>query len=47
MINKIYNLVLNDRRIKLCAIVDAIGLSKGTVISILQYKLGLVKAVAH
>ena len=39
MIDKIHDIVLSDRRIKVREIVDATGISQGTVFSILHEKL--------
>lgn len=47
MINKIHDMVLSDRRIKLREIVEETGVSKGTVISILHDKLGMKKMCAR
>ena len=41
MIDKIYDIVLSDRRITVGEIVETIGISQGTVISILHEKLGM------
>ncbi|XP_058809464.1 protein GVQW3-like isoform X3 [Phymastichus coffea] len=43
MINKIHNMMLNDRRIKLREIVETTGVSKGTVISIFHEKMDMRK----
>ena len=43
MIDKIHNMVLWDRRIKVREIVEAIGISRGTVVSILHKKLDVKK----
>ncbi|XP_011148888.2 putative uncharacterized protein FLJ37770 [Harpegnathos saltator] len=43
MIDKIHDMVLNDRRIKVREIVEATGISQGTVFSILHEKLGVKK----
>ena len=47
MIDKIHDMVLNDRRVKLREIVEATGVSKGTVISILHEKLDMKKLSAR
>ncbi|GBM00036.1 hypothetical protein AVEN_214110-1 [Araneus ventricosus] len=44
MIGKIHDMVLSDRRIKVREIVEATGISQGTVFSILQEKLGVKKS---
>ena len=41
MIDKIHDMVLSDRRIKVCKIVEATGISQDTVFSILHEKLGV------
>lgn len=46
-IDKIHDMVLNDRRIKLREIVEVTGVSKGTVISILHEKLDMRKISAR
>lgn len=43
MIDKIYDMVLSDRRIKVREIAEATGISQGTVFSILHEKLGVKK----
>lgn len=43
MIDKIQDMILNDRRIKLTEIAKTTGLSKGTVFSIIHEKLGQKK----
>ena len=43
MIDKIHNMVLSDWQIKVREIVDATGMSKGTVFSIFHEKLGVKK----
>ena len=43
MIDKIHDMVLSDRRIKVCEIIVATGISQGTVFSILYEKLGVKK----
>lgn len=47
MIDKIHDMVLSDRRIKVREIVEATGISKGTVGSILHEKLGMKKISAR
>jgi len=47
MINKIHDMVLSDRRIKVRKIVEATGISQGTVFSILHEKLGVKKISAR
>ena len=47
MINKVHDLVLSDRRVKVREIVEAIGISQGTIFSILHEKLGLKKISAR
>jgi len=47
MINKIHDMVLSDRRLKLSEIADITGISKGSVISILHEKLGMKKLSAR
>lgn len=47
MIDKIHDMVLNDRRIKVREIVEATGVSQGTVFSILHEKLGVKKVSAR
>ncbi|GBN40167.1 hypothetical protein AVEN_135524-1 [Araneus ventricosus] len=44
MFNKIHDVVLSDRRIKVRDIVEATGISQGTVFSILHEKLGVKKS---
>ncbi|XP_036149093.1 protein GVQW3-like [Monomorium pharaonis] len=44
MINKIHDMVLSNRRIKVREIVEATGISQGTVFSILHKKLGVKKS---
>ena len=43
MIDKIHDMVLSDRRIKVREIVEATGISQGRVFSILHKKLGVKK----
>ena len=47
MIDKIHDMVLNDRRIKVREIVEAIGISQGTLFSILFEKLGVKRISAR
>ena len=47
MIDKIYDMVLSDRRIKVREIIEATGISQGTVFSILHRKLGVKKILAR
>ena len=47
MIDKIHDIVLSDRRIKVREIVEAIDISQGTVFSILHEKLGVKKISAR
>lgn len=47
MIDKIYDMVLSDRRTKLREIFEATGVPKGTIISILHDKLALTKISAR
>ena len=47
MIDKIQDMILNDRRIKLTEIAKTTGLSKGTVFSIIHEKLGMKKISAR
>ncbi|XP_023217030.1 histone-lysine N-methyltransferase SETMAR-like [Centruroides sculpturatus] len=47
MIDKIHDMVLSDRRIKVREIVEATGISQGTVFSILHEKLGVKKISAR
>ena len=44
MIDKIYGMVLSGRRIKVHEIVEATGISQGTVFLILHEKLGVKKS---
>ena len=46
-IGRIHDMVLNDRRIKVREIVEAIGISQGTLFSILHEKLGVKKILAR
>ena len=45
--DKIHDMVLSNRRIKVRKIVEATGISQGTVFSILHEKLGLKKVSAR
>ena len=45
MIDKIHDMVLSDRRIKVREIVEATGVSQGTVFSILHEKLDVKKSL--
>ena len=47
MVDKIHNMVLSDRRVKVRKIVKATGISQGTVFSILHEKLGVNKISAR
>ena len=47
MIGKIHNMVLSDRRIKVRIIVEATGISQGTMFSILHNKFGVEKTSAR
>ena len=47
MTNKVHDLVLSDRRVKVREIVEATGISQGTVFTILHEKLGLKKISAR
>ncbi|EFN88747.1 Putative uncharacterized protein FLJ37770, partial [Harpegnathos saltator] len=47
MIDKIHDMVLSDRRIKVREIVEATSISQGTVFSILHEKLGVKKISAR
>ena len=47
MIEKIHDMVLSDRRIEVREIVEATGISQGTVFSILLEKLGMKKMLAR
>ena len=47
MIDKIHDMVLSDRRIKVREIVEATGISQGTVFSVLHEKLGVEKISAR
>ena len=47
MIDKIHDMVMSDRRINLGEIVEATGISQGTVFSILHEKLGVKKISAR
>ena len=47
MIDKIHDMVLSDRRIKVREIVEAIGTSQGTLFSILHKKLDAKKILAR
>ncbi|KAG5313929.1 SETMR methyltransferase, partial [Acromyrmex insinuator] len=43
IIDKVHDIVLTDRRVKVCELVEATGISHGTVISILHEQLGMKK----
>ena len=43
MIEKVRDMILNDRRVKLLGFVEAVGISHGTVITILHEKLSMKK----
>ena len=45
-IRKVHNMILNDRRVKIREIVETIGISHGTVITILHEKLSMKKLSA-
>ena len=47
MIDKIHDMVLSDRRIKVCEKVEATGISQGTVFSTLHEKLGVKKILTR
>ena len=47
MSDKIHDMVMSDRRINLGEIVEATGISQGTVFSILHGKLGVKKMLAR
>ena len=47
VIEEIHDMVLSDRRIKVREIVEATGISQGTVFSILHEKLGVKKVSAR
>ena len=47
MIDKIHDIVLSDQPIKVREIVEATGISQGTVFSILHEKLGVKKISAR
>ncbi|GBM69167.1 hypothetical protein AVEN_91751-1 [Araneus ventricosus] len=47
MIDKIHDIVLSDRRIKVCEIAEATGISQVTMLSILHEKLGVKKVSAR
>ncbi|GBN64806.1 hypothetical protein AVEN_103679-1 [Araneus ventricosus] len=47
MIDKIHDMILSDRRIKVLEIVEARGIFQGTVFSILHEKLGVKKSRQH
>ncbi len=47
MINKIYDMILSDQRIKLCEIVKAAEVSKSITVSILQDRLNIRKISAR
>ncbi|XP_067131309.1 histone-lysine N-methyltransferase SETMAR-like [Centruroides vittatus] len=47
MIDKIHHMILSDQRIKVHEIVEATGISQGTVFSILHKKLGVKKISAR
>ncbi|XP_067135376.1 histone-lysine N-methyltransferase SETMAR-like [Centruroides vittatus] len=47
MIDKIHDMILSDRRIKVREIVEATGISQGTIFSILHEKLGVKKISAR
>lgn len=47
MIDRIHDMIINDRRIKFREIVEATGISQGTVFSILHEKLGVKKLSAR
>jgi len=46
IIDKVHDIVLTDRRAKVRELVEAIGISHGTVISILHEQLGMKKLLA-
>jgi len=47
IIDKVHDIVLIDRRVKVRDLVEAIGISHGTVISILHEQLGMKKLSAR
>ncbi|KAG5330332.1 GVQW3 protein, partial [Acromyrmex heyeri] len=47
IINKVHDIVLTDRRVKVRELVEATGISHGTVISILHEQLGMKKLSAR
>jgi len=44
IINKVHDIVLTNRRVKVRELVEVTGISHGTVISILHEQLGMKKA---
>ena len=44
---KVHDMILNDRRVKVREIVEAIGISHGTVITILHEKVSMKKLSAR
>ena len=47
IIDKVHDIVLTDRRVKVLKLVEATGISHDTVISILQEQLGMKKLSAR
>jgi len=47
IIDKVHDIVLTDRRVKVRELVEATGISHGTVISILHEQLGMIKLLAR
>ena len=47
IIDKVHDIVLTDRRVKVRELVEATGISHGTVISILHEQLGMKKLLAR
>ncbi|XP_014487254.1 PREDICTED: uncharacterized protein LOC106751024, partial [Dinoponera quadriceps] len=46
-IEKVHNIVLDDRRVKVCEIAEAVGISEERVRNILQEELGMRKLCAR
>ena len=47
IIDKVYDIVLTDRRVKMRELVEATGISHGTVITILHEQMGMKKLSAR
>ena len=47
IINYVHNIVLTDRRVEVCELVEVTSISHGTVISILHEQLGMKKLSAR